>query len=222
MARTAVRHFAELAPGVFRFRDTCNVYVLQAGAEAVLIDFGAGDVLDRLDELGVETVTDVLVTHHHRDQVQGLVRAAAAGIRIWVPPVEVELFREMERRWQARQIDDDYEMREDRFSLLEPVEVTGTVAEYRTQRFGGFDVYTLPTPGHTVGSVTYLVEAGGRRLAFSGDLLYGRGQVWSLAATQWTYSGVEGQAATSLSLAVLAQRDPDLILPSHGDPIEDP
>src|SRR5262245_57956409 len=133
MARAAVRRLAEIVPGVFRFHDTCNVYVLQSGSEAILIDFGSGDVLDQLDELGVERVTNVLVTHHHRDQVQGLARAAAAGIRIWVPPVEVELFTEMERRWQARQIDDDYELRQDRFSLLEPVHVTGTVAEYRTR-----------------------------------------------------------------------------------------
>jgi glyoxylase-like metal-dependent hydrolase (beta-lactamase superfamily II) len=203
-------------------RDTCNVYVLRTGREAVLVDFGSGAVLDRLDELGVERVTDVLVTHHHRDQVQGLARAAAAGIRIWVPPVEEELVADMSRRWETRQLDNDYDVRQDRFSLLETVPVTGTVAEYRTQRYGGVDAYALPTPGHTVGSVTYLVELDGRRLAFSGDLLYGDGKVWSLAATQWTYTGVEGLAATILSSAALLEREPDVLLPSHGGPIEDP
>jgi glyoxylase-like metal-dependent hydrolase (beta-lactamase superfamily II) len=212
----------ESVAGVLRVRDTCNVYVLRSGREAVLIDFGSGAVLDRLDELGIDRVTDVLVTHHHRDQVQGLERAAAAGIRIWVPPVERDLFERVDERWQARPVDMDYDLREDRFSLLEPVDVTGVVDEYRTTRFGGFDVYALPTPGHTVGSLTYLVELDGRRLAFSGDLVYGEGKVWSLAATQWSYTGVEGQAATILSCGMLADRAPDVLLPSHGEPIEDP
>jgi glyoxylase-like metal-dependent hydrolase (beta-lactamase superfamily II) len=46
--------------------------------------------------------------------------------------------------------------------------------------------------------------------------------VWSLAASQWTYSGVEGWAATVLSCHVLAGRGPDLVLPSHGEVIEEP
>ena len=211
-----------IAPGVVCFRDTCNVYVLQSGREAVLVDFGSGAVLDHLDELGVDRVTDVLVTHHHRDQVQGLARAREAGARVWVPPVEAELVAGIDRRWQTRQIDNDYDLRQDRFSLLAGVPADGEVNEYRARRYGAFDVYTLPTPGHTLGSVTYLVEVGGRRLAFCGDLLYGEGRLWSLAATQWTYSEVEGWAATIISCSVLGERAPDVLLPSHGDAVEDP
>jgi glyoxylase-like metal-dependent hydrolase (beta-lactamase superfamily II) len=212
----------EVAPGILRFRDTCNVYALRTGREAVLVDFGSGDVLDRLGDLGVDRVTDVLLTHHHRDQLQGLARAADAGIRIWVPPVEQDLIAGADLHWQTRQVENDYDLRQDRFSILEQVPVAGTLAEYRTQRFGGFDVFTLPTPGHTIGSVTFLVEAGGTRVAFSGDLLYGDGKVWSLAATQWSYGGVEGQAATVVSAGILGDREPDVVLPSHGDPIEEP
>lgn len=212
---------AEDVAGVTRFRDTCNVYLLRAGRDAVLIDFGSGAILDHLADLGVDRVTDVLLTHHHRDQAQGLRRAVEAGVRIWVPPVERELFDRVDEHWQARPMADDYDLRQDRFSLLAPVEVTGVVDEYRTRSYGGIEIFTLPTPGHTVGSVTYLVEVDGRRLAFSGDLIYGDGKVWSLAATQWSYSGVEGQAATILSLGLLAEREPDVVLPSHGDAIGD-
>jgi glyoxylase-like metal-dependent hydrolase (beta-lactamase superfamily II) len=220
MATTA--RSTDLAAGVTCFRDTCNVYVLRSGRDAVLVDFGSGAVLDHLAELGVDRVTDVLVTHHHRDQVQGLRRAVDAGVRIWVPPFERELIAGIDARWQTRQLENDYDLHQDRFSLLESVPVSGTVAEYRSRRYGGFEVYTLPTPGHTLGSVTYLVEVEGHRLAFTGDLLYGPGKVWSLAATQWSYSGVEGQAATFVSCGVLAERAPDLLLPAHGGPVDDP
>lgn len=212
-----------VSPRVSCFRDTCNVYVLRAeDGTAVLVDFGDGRVLDHLEELGVERVTDVLLTHHHRDQLGGLARAAEAGIRIWAPPAELELIAGMDERWRRRPTWNDYDLRQDRFSLLRSVPVTGAAAEYRTQRYGGIEAYTLPTPGHTLGSVTYLVELEGRRLAFTGDLVLGDGRVWSLAATQWTYSGIEGWAATITSAAVLAEREPDVLLPSHGEPVERP
>ena len=214
--------FEQVDAGVSRFRDTCNVYVLAADGQAVLVDFGSGAVLDHLAEIGVDRVTDVLVTHHHRDQVQGLRRAHEAGIRVWVPPVEAPLIAGASRHWRRRQLENDYDLRQDTFSLAESAAVTGVVAEYRTAVYGGFELYTLPTPGHTAGSVTYLLERDGRRLAFSGDLVYGDGQVWSLAATQWSYSGAEGLAATHVSCAVLAAHGPDVLLPAHGPVVEDP
>lgn len=60
--------FTRITNQLHLFRDTCNVYVLACGREAVLVDFGSGDVLDHLIEIGLDRVTDVLVTHHHRDQ----------------------------------------------------------------------------------------------------------------------------------------------------------
>jgi glyoxylase-like metal-dependent hydrolase (beta-lactamase superfamily II) len=207
---------------VFLHPDTCNVYLLTSGADAIAIDFGSGAVLDHLADYGVERVTDVLMTHHHRDQGQGLARAAAAGARIWVPATERDLFADVSAHWQRRTLDNDYNLRQDKFSLLEDVPVHGVVPEYRPTRIGGFDVTAMPTPGHTLGSVSYLVETGGDRLAFTGDLLYGPGKVWSLAATQWSYSGLEGAAASVLSLDLLADRSPGLVLPSHGEPITEP
>jgi glyoxylase-like metal-dependent hydrolase (beta-lactamase superfamily II) len=205
-----------------RVRDTANVWVIRQGRDAICIDFGSGAVLDQLDELGVDRITDVLVTHYHRDGVQGLARAAEAGIRIWVPPVEQDLFSHAGALWDRRRLENDYDVLQERFSLLESVEIAGAVSEYHTREYGGVELLALPTPGHTLGSVSYIGDIGGRRTAFTGDLIYGPGQVWSLAATQWTYTGVEGQAAAILSLGVLARRGLEVLLPAHGEPIEEP
>ena len=224
--------FTEVAPGVHRFTDTCNVYVVippadsaggaRSGAEssgAIAIDFGSGDVLDHLGELGLETLDAVLMTHHHRDQGQGLPRAVEAGIPIFVPPVEQDLFARVDEMWSARALYNDYNLRQDRFSLLDPVPIAGTVPEYRTARFGGVDVKTVPTPGHTMGSVTYLVDSGDARVAFTGDLIYAPGKVWSLAATQWSYTENEGPAMNVLSCLLLQEEEPTILLPSHGEPM---
>jgi glyoxylase-like metal-dependent hydrolase (beta-lactamase superfamily II) len=139
-----------------RVSDTCNVWVVRRGRAAICIDFGSGAVLDQLDELGVDRITDVLVTHFHRDGVQGLARAAEAGIRIWVPPIEQDLFTKARELWARRRVENDYDLRQERFSLLDSVEIAGTVSEYRTRAYGGVELFAVPTPGHTVGSVTYL------------------------------------------------------------------
>lgn len=210
----------EISPHLHRARDACNVYLLRDGSDAILVDFGAGAVLDALPD-GQPTPGAVVVTHHHRDQVQGLARAAAAGMQIWVPPVERELIEAVDEHWQARPIANSYDVRQDRFSLLEPVPVTGSVPEYRDLELGTVRVRPLPTPGHTIGSVSYLAEVDGQRVAFTGDLLYAPGKVWSLAATMWSYGEHGGAAATILSLLALKRERLDLLLPSHGEPIRE-
>src|SRR5690625_3186559 len=216
----------EIRPGVFRLRDTCNVYVVRAPEKApdgsttgIAIDFGSGAVLDHLEEMGIDRITDVLMTHHHRDQGQGLPRAVEAGIAIHVPPVEQDLFAQVDQMWTTRNLVNDYNLRQDRFSILDPVPIAGTVPEYRSANYGGVDVQVEPTPGHTTGSVTYIVERAGERIAFSGDLIYAPGKVWSLAATQWSYTENEGPSMLLLSCDILAAEEPDLLLPSHGEPM---
>lgn len=214
--------FTRIADQLYLFRDTCNVYILCSGREAVLVDFGSGDVLDHLAEIEVDRVTDVLMTHHHRDQGHGLPRAVQAGIRIWVPHTEQDLFHSIDAHWQAREVYNNYNVRQDRFSLLEPVPVAGTLQDYETRAFGAHSFTVIPTPGHTTGSVSLLLEVNGKHILFSGDLIYAPGKVVSLAATQWTYNGAEGVAAGLASLLDLQDRQIDLLLPSHGDPMEDP
>lgn len=207
---------------IYLYKETCNVYAVKQGSDAVLIDFGSGRAWDALAEIGITRVTDVLLTHHHRDQGQGLNKAVAAGARVWVPHTEQDLFHAVDAHWQAREVRNSYNNRQDRFSLLEPVPVHATLTDYARLSLGGHSFMVLPTPGHTIGSISLLADIGGRRLAFTGDLIYGPGQLWSLAATQWTYAGAEGVAAHWLSLLDLKERLPDLLLPSHGDPIAEP
>ena len=211
-----------IAEGVFLHADASNCYVLRDGREAVLIDIGSGDVLDHLADYGVDRVTDVLMTHHHRDGAQGLARAAALGIRIHVPPSERDLFAAVDDHWQGRPLDNNYDLREDRFSILESVPVTAVVREYHWAHYGSATLLALPTPGHTLGSITYFADIDGRRLAFTGDLIAGPGKVWSLASMQWSYTGMEGVPATMISTLSVLDHRPDLLLPAHGSPMDDP
>jgi glyoxylase-like metal-dependent hydrolase (beta-lactamase superfamily II) len=211
-----------ISENLWCLEDTCNVYAIRSGDEAVLIDFGSGRALDALPEIGARRATDVLMTHHHRDQAQGLSKAVSAGVRIWVPHTEQDLFHSIDAHWQARDIVNNYNMREDRFSLLEPVPVAGTLRDYEGVSYGGRSYTVVPTPGHTTGSISLLVEIDGRLAAFTGDLIAAPGKLWSLAATQWSYNGAEGVAASIPSLSEIEYARPDLLLPSHGAIMHDP
>lgn len=218
----------EVARGVWRIADTCHVYLVvdpdapEGERDAIAIDFGSGLALGELAGLGIRRITDVLMTHHHRDQGQGLPLAVEHGARIHVPPVERELFDRVEEMWEGRQLDNDYNLRQDRFSLLESVPVHATVPEYRYIEAAGVRMLVLPTPGHTIGSVTYLLDRDGERIAFAGDLVYAPGKVWSLAATQWSYTQNEGPAMTVLSALLLHRYRLSKIAPSHGEIMRDP
>ncbi|QIG40046.1 MBL fold metallo-hydrolase [Microbacterium sp. 4R-513] len=217
----------EIARGVWRVADTCSVYLIvdpdaPAGErDAVAVDFGAGAAVDELGGLGIRRITDVVMTHHHRDQAQGLPLAVAHGARIHVPPVERELFDRVEEMWERRQLDNDYNLRQDRFSLLSSVPVHDVVPEYRDLELAGVRLRVLPTPGHTIGSVSYLLERDEEVIAFTGDLIHSPGRVWSLAATQWSYTETEGPAMTVLSCRMLAAERIDRLAPSHGDVMDE-
>ncbi len=212
----------QISPSLFRFQDTCEVYLVRSGDTGVLIDFGSGAILDELAGVGVSRITDVLLTHHHRDQCQGLARAREHGARIWAPETEQELFSQVDAHWQSREIFNNYNVRQDRFSLLESVPVDNLLRDYTQIDAGSFRFTILPTPGHTPGSLSLLAEIDGRRVAFTGDLIAAPGKVWSASALQWSYSGAEGAAAGILSLLDLKSRAPLLLLPSHGEPISAP
>jgi glyoxylase-like metal-dependent hydrolase (beta-lactamase superfamily II) len=212
----------QISENLFLFHDTCNVYVIRDGSNAVIVEFGSGDVLEHLRAIGVSRVLAVLMTHHHRDVVQGLVRAVEAGIPIYVPHFERDLFANVDKHWQARSIDDNYDVRQDRFSLLNPVPIAGTLEDYTWQTVGDQRFEVIPTPGHTTGSITLISTIDGKRIAFSGDLIAEPGKVWSMAATQWSYNGLEGVAASILSLRNLAERPLEMLLPTHREPMYEP
>ena len=211
-----------LLPGLWLFEDTCNVYVLQSGEEAVLVDFGSGAVLEHLGSMGVSRVAWVLHTHHHRDQCQGDRLANDAGIPIAVPAHERHLFDEVESFWDMRPVYNMYNLRSSTFTLGRSVQTAAVLCDYQRFEAGPFSVTVIPTPGHTMGHVALGVEVSGRRVVFSGDLLHHPEHVQNLYDLQWRYDSEDGLVATAWSLRRVMEHGPDLACPSHGPVLENP
>ncbi|HEX2186265.1 MAG TPA: MBL fold metallo-hydrolase, partial [Chloroflexota bacterium] len=206
--------FERLSGHLYRFVDTCNVYVVIDPADesrCVLIDFGDGACLDRLGEIGVSRVDWILHTHHHRDQAQGDHKAVARGIPLAVPEHERHLFDDVENFWKNRRIYHLYYVRNTYFTLTESVPVARALRDYESFTWGGLRFEVLPSPGHSLGSITLLVELDGRRVAFSGDLVYAPGKVISLYDLQYQYGALDGVDCALVSVDHLRQRRPQLL-----------
>jgi glyoxylase-like metal-dependent hydrolase (beta-lactamase superfamily II) len=211
-----------LSENLWVFEDTCNVYIVRNGAECVLIDFGSGKALDHLAPLGITKVAWILHTHHHRDQCQGDHQAARRGIPIAVPAHERHLFADAENFWRNRRIFHLYYVRNDFNTLTRNVPVARPLADYSVFKWGPVEFFVFPTPGHTLGSITLLATIDGRKTAFTGDLLYAPGKILNLYDTQVNYGGSEGIDLGIYSLTKLGEQKPELLCPSHGEPMRDP
>ena len=219
---TPASQLRKLSEKLYLLEDTCNVYLIRDGSRGLLIDFGSGKILDFLPDLGVTSVDWIMHTHHHRDQCQGDFRAAERSIPIAVPAHEAHLFADAENFWRNRRVFHLYYVRNDFNTITENIPVAARLQDYSTFRWNNRDIFVLPTPGHTLGSATLLVDVDGSRTAFTGDLMHSAGKLVNLWDTQVNYGGSEGIDLGAYSLGQLRAQKASLLCPSHGDPIRDP
>jgi glyoxylase-like metal-dependent hydrolase (beta-lactamase superfamily II) len=210
-----------LSNHLYRFTDTCNVYLLADGESGLLIDAASGAVLDCLHDTGVRRIEWVLHTHHHRDQCWGTPRLRDHGARVAVPEYERHLFDRAEVFWQNRRTFDNYNDRNTFFTVGEDVAIDAVLEDYETFTWRGYAFFVLPAKGHTLGSSALLVQVDGQLLAFTGDLLAAGGKLYQLHAMEYTYGCMEGVLFTLQSIQALRKRGLKLCLPAHGEPITD-
>jgi len=211
-----------LAPGVFRYRDTCNVYAIVRNEHALLIDFGSGGILEELPRTGAKQVDWILHTHFHRDQSQGDKLARARGIRIAAPEAERRYFDTAEEMWQAKKVFHLYDLRNEFFALRENTPVDRGLQPNTAFDWEGLKIRVVPAAGHTAGSLAYLVDLDGKTLAFCGDLIASPGKVLTIHDIEGQqYVGASGILSEISSLNTMRQQAPDVLLPSHGEPTHD-
>ena len=232
----------QLAENLYIHHGTVNVGILCAHKElcahgpprALLFDCGDGDVLDTLAELGIAQVDAILFTHHHRDQVSGVHRLLAdpkgsAGAQIGVPASERAWFEEVESYWaDPAQRWHLYDFHPHNLMLARSVPVHAFYREGDRFGWGGAEIAVLDTPGHTDGSLSYLVDLGPERYLFCGDVLYDQGQVWDVYSLQkgWLtrdYHGFMGSYKRLIASArKLVSTGAAALIPSHGPIVGDP
>jgi glyoxylase-like metal-dependent hydrolase (beta-lactamase superfamily II) len=176
--------------------------------------------------------TDLLFTHARRDVVWAGAAAVAAGAKAVVPAAERDLFDKPGAFWEAYETKRFHDYSQVNTKVLRnPLAGSRAVRGGDTIDIAGTKVEVIDTPGYTPGAVSYWIERAGRRIACTGDLIYGDGQLFDLSSLQDAIPesktrGYHGYAARAgdliASLRRIAARNPDVLVPARGPLIENP
>lgn len=136
-----------------------NCYLVTAdGSTAIAIDPAQPQCLQAALKKGL-TVTHVLLTHGHFDHIGGCSAFQKAGAKVGCSEREKALATGKDNMAEAFH------------APVAPFRVDFTVKEGQTLALNGITVTVIETPGHTKGSVCYLIE----NYLFTGDTLFAGG-----------------------------------------------
>jgi glyoxylase-like metal-dependent hydrolase (beta-lactamase superfamily II) len=216
--------FEQVLEDIFLYKDVINVYVLRHYNKAILIDFGSGNVLDNLSELGIEQVDYILHTHYHRDQCFGDKRAIEIKIKIAAPKKERKLFENAEDFWKIKSYYDLYYFKPTFFVSTYNIPLDLYLKHGDAFTWNDYELKIIKTSGHTSESISYILEKDNKCIAFTGDLIHSGGKVLTYYDLEYIYNdNGEGGIKRSLSsFKRLLTHDPVMLLPSHGEVIKDP
>jgi glyoxylase-like metal-dependent hydrolase (beta-lactamase superfamily II) len=198
-----VRAIVANNPSPFTFKGTVS-YIVGRGKVAI-IDPGPDDdahIAALLDAVRGETVTDIFVTHTHRDHSPAVPKVKAA--------TSAKVYAEGPHRparplniGEAARLDAsaDMDFRPD-VALADGAVVTGD----------GWTIEALTTPGHTANHMAFAFKEAD--LIFSGDHV----MAWSTSIVAPPDGAMSEYMA---SLQKLSQRREPIYLPGHGGPVRD-
>jgi glyoxylase-like metal-dependent hydrolase (beta-lactamase superfamily II) len=214
----------EVTPSLVFHAGAVNGAVISRGGETVAVY--------RDPRKDAPPARHLLLTHHRRDVVWAAREGVRRGSAAVAPAAEIGYFTGVADFWQRFQTErwHDYAQQSTKI-LAEPLEVGQTVRGGESLRWQDLVFEVLDTPGFTRGAVSYLAAIDGKRVAFTGDLIYGDGQIFDLYSLQDAipeantrgYHGYAARAADVIaSLRKLIAAQPDLIVPARGPVIENP
>ncbi len=174
----------------------------------------------------------VLLTHGRRDVIWAARELAETGTRVVAPAGERYWLEQPHAFWDGftTQRFHDYGQQSTKIAPRS-LEVDQWVEDGQQIAWGDLKLRALATPGYTRGAVSYLADLDGKRVAFTGDLIYGDGRLVDLYSFQDAipeakirgYHGYGSRLAGLVtSLRKVADASPDLLIPARGPVIHDP
>ena len=210
---------------------TSSLVVKQGPVNGVIIERNGNKLGVYGDPTGkMKDIDMLLFTHFRRDVTQAgrkLIQNGAEGV---IPAGERIYFTDCDSVWNsfADNRFHDYYCQTSKM-LTKPLTVSREVRGGDVINWEDIEIRVLSTPGYTRGAVSYVTKLDGKKIAFTGDLIYGNGQLFDLYSFQDSYQSIGGYHgyASRLgdlikSLQIVADQNPDIIIPARGPVIYDP
>ena len=220
-------NYTQLSQHLYIHHGHVNTGILRDDNRALLIDPSGTSLQSSLTDLGITHIERILFTHHHRDSTSGF--TFRDNVIAGVPEAEKQWFSDVKSFWNDPKYRWHlYNCHPHNLMLANAMPVTETYREGSQINLGTASIQVLETPGHTDGSVTYLIDVDDKRFAFTGDLIYDEGKIWEL------YSLQKGQQTTDYhgflgardelreSLEKVRQSSPTALIPTHGVVMKNP
>lgn len=143
-------------------QENCFVVREPGAREAVIVDPGeeADRLIKAVEELGIESVSAILVTHTHFDHVGAVApMARATGAPVYCPTLETRVLANIMDYvpWPG-------------FGPFQSYEADHAVEGGETFELAGLEFEVIFTPGHSPGHVSYALPQ--HHALFSGDVLF--------------------------------------------------
>lgn len=180
----------------------CSVIADEATRSAIVIDPG-GDFERIAAELRQHqlTVTAIVHTHTHIDHVGAtapLQESTGAQAHIHESDRPLYDMLHVQAAWLG-------------IPVPKRCDLQGSLDDGHSLHAGGLELGVLHTPGHTPGSVSFVVKGGERSLVFTGDTLFQRG----VGRTD-LWGGDASALNRSIRDRLLTLDDDTCVIPGHG------
>lgn len=201
-----------------------NAYLVHTGTQLVLVDSGAaacfgpslGQLLANLRAAGYapEQVDAVLLTHLHPDHVCGLRdaegRAAFPQARVYVPKAEADHWLDKARMAASpAEAQGFFRMPQE---ALTPYAKAGRLQVFEPQALDLPGIRAQPTPGHTPGHSSYLLESAGERLLLWGDIVHSHAVQFALPEVSIEFDSDKAQAIATRRRVLAEAADQSLLV----------
>ena len=194
----------------------CHVYLIDGGNELALVDVGAGmgaeAIVENVKRDGFDPglIRHLILTHGHGDHAGGAPRMRSL---LDQPAIHASgVIADSLRRADEQAISIDVAKAAGIYPLdyrLDPCPVDHELEEGATIDVGNLRLSVFDTPGHSDGHVSLLLEEGGRRTLFAGDVIFFGGKILLQNIHDCRLDALIG------SLRKLRRLDVSSLLPGH-------
>lgn len=160
----------------------CNVYLVDGGDDAALIDCGVGIDTDRIvaniqEHLNFEKISKVLITHTHADHSGGAADFQRLGKKVLVSRTESDMLShnkdDVEEAFRLAKNAEAYPKNYN-YIFFEPDKI---IEDRQKIKVGKYEITPILLKGHSPGLLCYFLKTADRNVLFTSDQVFINGAI---------------------------------------------
>ena len=159
-------------------RVDCNVYLVDCGDEAVIIDSGVGVDTDIIiknienEKIDKNKINKLILTHAHLDHAGGAYNLKKVlDLKIYMSEIEAPFLENADEKAISLDIAKENGIYPKDYKY-KPTEVDEKLKGNETIQAGKYIFKIFSTPGHSKGSICILLQKHEKRILFTGDTVF--------------------------------------------------